>query len=265
MMRHRSLLVPCAMLLIALTGACDRTPEYVLSRSEMVDLMVDMHKAEGVVELNRSRYGSDSMRKVMKQSVLQRHGVTQERFDTSMVWYGHNLEKYIEVYDEVIARLESEVSEVDADQGGARISMAVVGDSADAWPESRMRRFFYGQPDDMVRFLLRRDENWESGDVYTWRFYLTNARAPLSYAIGTQYTDGTTDYLTGTTSSNGWNEIVMQLDTARVAQNVFGFASLSPNLLDAPYMDSISLVRTRLSRDAYNTSAIKTWTNRKPE
>ena len=259
MMRRRSLLIPAALALLAVAGACDRTPDYVLKKGQMVDLLTDIHKAEGVVELNRSRYGTDSMRKVMKQSVLMRHGVTQEQFDTSMVWYGHNIEKYIEVYDDVIARLEAEVAEVEADQGGARVDMAVVGDSADAWPESRMHRYFYGQPDAMVRFNLRRDENWESGDIYTWRFFISRMQSPLYYALATQYTDGTSDYVTGTVSGQGWNEIVMQLDTARTAQNVYGFATVSPGPAEAAYIDSISLVRTRFSPDHYARSHLRTY------
>ena len=260
MMRHRSLLVPASLTLLGVAGACDRTPDYVLKKKQMVDLLTDIHKAEGVVDLNRTRYGSDSMRKVMKQSVLLRHGVTQEQFDTSMVWYGHNIEKYIEVYDDVIARLESEVAEVDADQGGARVDMAVVGDSADAWPESRMHRYFYGQPDAMVRFNLRRDENWETGDIYTWRFYKSNMQSPLYYAIAAQYTDGTSDYMTGTTTGQGWSEIVMQIDTARTAQNVYGFATVSPAPGEAAYIDSIALVRTRFSPDHYDRASVRTYT-----
>ena len=65
----------------------------------------------------------------------------------------HNIERYIEVYDDVVARLESEVAEVDANRCGARVDMPVVGDSADAWPESRAYRYFYGQPDAMVRSI----------------------------------------------------------------------------------------------------------------
>ena len=258
-MRHRSLLVPASLILLGVAGACDRTPDYVLKK-QMVDLLTDIHKAEGVVDLNRTRYGSDSMRKVMKQSVLLRHGVTQEQFDTSMVWYGHNIERYIEVYDDVIARLESEVAEVDADQGGARVDMAVVGDSADAWPESRMHRYFYGQPDAMVRFNLRRDENWETGDIYTWRFYKSNMQSPLYYAIAAQYTDGTSDYMTGTTTGQGWSEIVMQIDTARTAQNVYGFATVSPAPGEVAYIDSIALVRTRFSPDHYDRASVRTYT-----
>lgn len=252
MMRRRSLLFPMALLLTMLVGACDRTPDYVIHKRQMVDLLVDLHKAEGVVELNRRVYNSDSMRKVMKQSVLLRHGVTQEQFDTSMVWYGRNIEKYIELYDDVIARIEAEIAEVDADQGGARVDMAVVGDSADAWPEARLHRFFYGQPDAIVRFNLRRDENWEKGDVYTWRFYMTVMHSPVRYTIAAQYTDGSTDYSQGSSTTRGWNEIVLPLDSSRTAQYVYGFATISPGVDEAAYIDSISLMRTRVYPDNYD-------------
>ena len=48
MMRHRSLLVPASLILLGVAGACDRTPDYVLKKKQMVDLLTDIHKAEGV-------------------------------------------------------------------------------------------------------------------------------------------------------------------------------------------------------------------------
>jgi hypothetical protein len=247
------------IVLLAVAVACDRTPDYVLKKSEMVDLLVDIHKAEGVIELNRAQYGSDSMRKVMKQSVLLRHGVTQEQFDTSLVWYGHNIEKYIEVYDDVIERLEKESSEIEVSEGAERVNVAVVGDSADAWPNAHMYRFFYGQPNSMLRFNLRRDENWEEGDKYTWRFYLSRIQTPLYYSLAAQYSDGTTDYMSGLSTSQGWNEFVLQLDSARVAQNVFGYISMMPMRTEVAYLDSITLVRTRFDSDRYVRGIVKTY------
>jgi hypothetical protein len=246
--------------LLAATAACDRTPDYVLKKSDMVDLLVDIHKAEGVIELNRSKYGTDSMRKVMKQSVLLRHGITQEQFDTSLVWYGHNIEKYIEVYDDVIERLEKENSEIEVGDGAERVNVAVVGDSADAWPGAQLYRFFYGQPSSMLRFNLRRDnENWEEGDKYTWRFFLSKVQTPLYYSLAAQYADGTTDYISGLSTAQGWNEFELQLDSARVAQIVYGYVSLTPMRTEVAYLDSITLVRTRFASDRYSRALIKTY------
>ena len=83
---------------------------------------------------------------------------------------------------------------------------------------------------------------------------------PLYYAIAAQYTDGTSDYMTGTTTGQGWSEIVMQIDTARTAQNVYGFATVSPAPGEAAYIDSIALVRTRFSPDHYDRASVRTYT-----
>lgn len=113
--------------------ACDRTPDYVIGPKEMTSLLVDIHKGESVIDLNRSAYSSDSMRKVVKQSIYAKHGVTAEQVDTSLVWYGHNVEKYIEIYDGVIEQLEKDIKNADVSSGGERLHLAVVGDSVDAW------------------------------------------------------------------------------------------------------------------------------------
>ena len=109
-----------------LFASCDRTPDYVIKPDDMASLLVDIHKGEGVVDLNSSAYRSDSARKVLKQSIYMRHGVTAEQVDTSLVWYGHNIEKYIEVYDKVIAQLEKELKDADVAASGEKVQLAVV-------------------------------------------------------------------------------------------------------------------------------------------
>lgn len=257
-----------ALALLALsmmTISCDKTPDYVIKSDDMVDLLVDIHKGESVIELNRSRYPGDSMRKVMKQSILLRHGVTQEQFDTSLVWYGHNIEKYIEVYDKVIEELEGEIKLADVSSDGTRVQMAVVGDSVDAWGDVRHRQFAYGEPSDIMKFNMRRDENWEKGDVYTWRFYVRKRTSPMTWTLAADYNDGSTDYTYGFVTSEGWNEVTFVTDTAKVTSNLYGTIMLEPAPFESTYVDSITLVRTRHKPAEYYRSNIRTSHNgRKP-
>lgn len=158
-------------------SSCDRTPDYVIKPDDMASLLVDIHKGEGVVDLNSSAYRNDSARKVLKQSIYMRHGVTAEQVDTSLEWYGHNIEKYIEVYDQVIEQLEKELKDADVAAAGEKVQLAAIGDSVDAWNDTRYRRFAYGSPADNLKFSFRRDENWEEGDVYTWRMFVSNRQS----------------------------------------------------------------------------------------
>ena len=245
--------------------SCDRTPDYVIKPDDMASLLVDIHKGEGVVDLNSSAYRSDSARKALKQSIYMRHGVTAEQFDTSLVWYGHNIEKYIEVYDMVIEQLEKELKDADVAAAGEKVQLAVIGDSVDAWNDARYRRFAYGYPSDNLKFSFRRDENWEDGDVYTWRMYVTNRLSPLRVTIGADYNDGTTDYVTSTVSSDGWNEIAFQSDTARSLRYVYGMMELDPKRGEIAYVDSITLVRTRFKPDSYYRGQVKHYSNGRKE
>ena len=79
-------------------SSCDRTPDYVIKPDDMASLLVDIHKGEGVVDLNSSAYRNDSARKVLKQSIYMRHGVTAEQVDTSLEWYGPVSYTHLDVY-----------------------------------------------------------------------------------------------------------------------------------------------------------------------
>ena len=105
-MKRFSPLLPLLCILL-LAAACDRRPDGVLGKEDMARLLADIHKAEIVAETNTRTY-NDSLKRVLRQSVYARHGVTTEDVDSSLSWYGYNMEKYLEVYDRVIEILEKE-------------------------------------------------------------------------------------------------------------------------------------------------------------
>ena len=81
--------------------ACNRTPDHVIKQDDMAELMADMQLANAIVDAKYEEYLNDSLKKVLKQSVLIKHNVSKEKFDTSLYWYGQNLDIYKEVYDNV--------------------------------------------------------------------------------------------------------------------------------------------------------------------
>ena len=228
-----------------LTVSCSDRPDYVLDKDDMASLLVDVHKGESMIDINHNQFSSDSMRKVMKQSVLDAHGVSQERWDSSLAYYGRNIEEYIELYDIVIEDLEKQLKSVNVTSGGENVQMAVVGDSADTWDQPRLRRFSPKQPLDIIKFNLRRDMNWDRGDVYTWNFKAVNGTVPISWTIVAEYSDGTSEYKSGTAPSSGWSNLVFHTDSARTTSVLRGVLRMLPGEGESVYLDSISLVRTR--------------------
>lgn len=242
--------------LVLMFTSCDRTPDHVIKPKEMAALLADIHKGEGVIDLQSSHYRNDSAKKVLRQSIFISHGVTQEDFDTSLVWYGHNMDSYKEVYEMVIKQLEDELSKADIAAEGESVQVSVVGDSVNVWGESPFRRFADGGPSDFVRFKFSSDENWEKGDTYMWKLFAHNHSLPMQWTLCADYNDGTTDYISSKFYGGGWQELKLYTDTAKVLRNVYGVLQYMSSKGEVAYLDSITLLRTRFSPDEYYRGAV---------
>lgn len=127
---------------MALT-ACNSTPDGVIPDDEMAELMADIHTAESVVDTERRVFATDSMRRLLKQSVIARYGYTMADFDSSLSYYGRNIDLYAKLYEDVITILDERIAEAESrsatDIAGGRqgstsdLDFSVDGDSVDVW------------------------------------------------------------------------------------------------------------------------------------
>ena len=234
---------------MVLCVGCNSTPGYVIPQDEMVKLLVDIHIGESVVETNREEYEIDSVKKALKQSIYLKHNVTQEQVDTSFIWYGQNIEEYIEVYDEVISMLEDGIRNVNVPVDN--MQFVVVGDSADAWPGLRYRQLTAVAPNKYLSFSINRDDNWVNGDVYEWKLKLMNNQSTINWTIAVDYTDGSSEYKNILVSQDGWQDITLYCDSTKTPSRVYGVASADLKSHERIYIDSISLIRTRLNPQMY--------------
>lgn len=99
--------------LVLVMGSCARRPEGVLSSREMVNVLVDIHRVDGLIQLKGWQYGHVEEVDALYQQVLQKHGLDQARFDSSLVWYTDHPVYFNRIYPKVVKRLESEKTDVD--------------------------------------------------------------------------------------------------------------------------------------------------------
>ena len=90
-------------------SACTVRPRSVLSQSEMVDVLVDLHKTEGILKVAGLNYGHQSEEVSYYLQVLDKHGITQAQFDSSLVWYTDNPRFFDKIYPKVVAELKKEL------------------------------------------------------------------------------------------------------------------------------------------------------------
>ena len=94
----------CAMLLVF--SGC--RPRGILSSGEMREVLVDLHKTDAMIQMaGLSMYDREG-KSVYYAQVLQRHGITQAQFDSSVVWYTAHPYLFNKIYPKVMADLEAE-------------------------------------------------------------------------------------------------------------------------------------------------------------
>lgn len=89
--------LPVVIILSLILASCSKTPGYVISEDKMAEILADIHTGEAVVESNSSSFRNDSTKRALLQSICMRHGVTTQELDTSLYWYGNNLQEYMKV------------------------------------------------------------------------------------------------------------------------------------------------------------------------
>ncbi|MDE6612241.1 MAG: DUF4296 domain-containing protein [Muribaculaceae bacterium] len=245
---RRSLSIYAIMLLAAVS--CSKTPKGIIPPEQMAQLMADIHTGEAVIELNRGEYRTDSMKQALKQSVYARHGVDAATVDSSYLWYGRNINSYLEVYDRTIEILEHRLIE-SGNRVAAEAALSVAGDSVDVWPYPRYVAVNDRMPSKTLAFSFARDENWKRGDMYVWRVKAINNPSNSRWSIVAEYSDGDVDYLSQEFSGDGWKEIVLYTDSLRDATRVYGhLLGANPHGTSLRF-DSIEMVRKRVDPSAY--------------
>ena len=104
-MKHNQTIVGF-ILAICFLSACNSRPSYVLSDAQMEDVLYDLYIAEVGMDENSYFFNNDSVRKQeLLSSVFKKHNITEQAFDTSLVWYNKNLDRYLRINTKVDGRL----------------------------------------------------------------------------------------------------------------------------------------------------------------
>ena len=289
-MRHFTLHISILMLLALAFSSCDRTPRGVLSKNEMANLIVDMQLADSYIDSHPADFPNDSTKMVLKQSIFKKHGITQQDYDSSLVWYAHNMEDYVKAYDKAVGKLKSKYDKLDKSRGGMDGSMAqdIAGaeqginvgepthnpvpvapagrprgghlkslstdsrsDTADLWQGRRNYVLYQGAKRGFICFDIPPDANHKAGDRYQLAYKLMRGANEFKVSLNVDYTDGTTSQITRGTNSDGWVTIDVQSDTARQVRRIYGYVSYDMKRGHTAYVDSLSLMRTRMNKGNY--------------
>lgn len=87
-------------------AACSKVPGRFLSEKKMTQVLLDMQLAESIISTDY-RSGSDDIEKeAIYRSIFAKHQIDEALYDSSLLWYGRNLDIYMRIYENVIKELK---------------------------------------------------------------------------------------------------------------------------------------------------------------
>ena len=253
---HKVLTLIAAIIVAVSFTCCDKAPSGVIKESDMVHVLADFAKAEALMQQNPELFPDDSSKLALKQSILKKYDADLEMYDSSLVWYAHNLKIYAQVHDKAIELLEKENNSknvqaagndmmVPGQQAGPnRHVFPTTGDSANMWKEPQQWILTNAMRSGHITFDYAPDKERKRGDKYTLGLKMYNGGNSINIMLAIDYKDGCTSYINRTAHVNGWSNYSIQADPSRVVERIYGYIKYKTNPRCVTFIDSTYLLRT---------------------
>lgn len=215
---------------IFMVAACTDAPRGVLSSQEMEDVLFDYHLTQGVIEqLTEEEKGENAQRYV--DAVFAKHGVTEQQFDSSMVWYFRDGRQLKDIYANVHKRFEAIDKELKLkNSSGSYAALPSHGDTANIWPGRRTLILRNTPLLCCERFNIMTDTTFHHGDKFL--FVMENKFTKgmseehdhyINVALTLQYADGTVGGDNRTVDLDGTFQYEIVADKEKDLKRMYGY------------------------------------------
>ncbi len=215
---------------VCLISSCNKRPEGVLGEREMIGLIADMEVAESYMQ-TQSIIGSRSdMKESLTEYVLNKHNITKAEFDSTMTWYGKNIDEYQKLYSKVDKELMKRQQKY---TGSDDIK------TNDLWQYSRHLVISEKGGGDNLAFSIPVSDV-DKGDKLIWKMRLrSNSNGNLLF--GVDYDNGTTSYISQNAMGNKKINLSLQTDTGKQVKRIYGYFRIDSKGEMPLWVDSISI------------------------
>lgn len=244
------LLVIVAMVIMVSCGK--QIPDDIIQPVEMENLLYDYHLA--ITMGNDLNYEERYKRELYKEYVFNKHGVTEELFDSSMVWYTRNSKELTEIYKKLQKRFEmaEDHMRTQLNRHSGQIEVSLSGDSVDVWSDRDLYWLTSSPLTNKLMFDLKADTTFHVNDVLNFSadfsFLTSEAKSPkVVAALNVVFKNDSMQSVTKVMDKSGYYELVLRPDSALEYKTINGFIYFSnPDSLDASaIIRNIRLMRYR--------------------
>ena len=187
--------------------------------------MCDIYIAQTIIDNNRTMFYDSARKADLLNTVLQKNKVNKAVFDSSLVWYSDNLEKYIKVNERVMRRYDRMTETLKTEQAeNAKNKLPEEPEPAVRYPV-KDKAFFLKKTDlPQNVYLFRADTVFqEYGGTYNLRFNVMGLPTEIRPAV-TFYLQGpdTTIVRGDSIRGNGFFTLTVGVFPARKIDQLYG-------------------------------------------
>ena len=162
--RMKKLLIPFILLGMMIESCGKQIPDDIIQPAEMENILYDYHLSVSLgYDLPNK---TDVQREALKNYALEKHHVTRELFDSSMVWYTRHANFLHEIYsqlDKRYAMLETRMK-TQLNERNGQIQVSLSGDSVDVWSDRDIYWLSTSRLTSKVTFNLKADTTFRKFD-----------------------------------------------------------------------------------------------------
>ena len=214
--------------------ACSRVPKGIIPERKMQQLLTDIHLVEAIINMEPSAYLGNEEKKALYQSVFDKHRVTEAVYDSSLIWYGKNLDVYMQVYNMALADVNKRIEKIGLIEPD--IVYMPNKDSVDIWSIGKYHEFSPVSLSNTVIFNFQEREEYNSGSIFVLGMHVWGLASgllpPIEVHINAEQRD-TTITIKNTINNDGYHEMILQSIPTMKVRQVYGYIRFNGSTL--PY------------------------------
>lgn len=246
------------MALVLMTGCGKQIPGDIIQPQKMENVLYDYHLTIGM-----TNHLKNTEKEAYKKYIFQKYQVTEETFDSSMVWYTREAQELAAIYDRLEKRFKREHSHAEAMlkiREGESISITSPGDTVNIWNDNEMIWMTEAPLMKRFTFEFKTDSNFHPRDKFLWDMdfhFFAKGKAILGMSV--TYENDSVVGETRQISQSGRHSISLTTDSAYQMKTMNGFIYIPNDSLQNPniLINNIKLMRYhREQTDSVSTDSI---------
>ena len=235
------------LIIICLSVSCSRVPKDVISEKKMRKVLYDMQMAEAMVSVEFEQYRTTDAKQKLYDAVFDKYGITQAQYDSSLIWYGENMDLYMSIYNLVLKDIQKNIDLLGDVRQDPLSGEASAKDTLDIWIQNNSFVFTHGASFAQLDFNIKPQIPYSQGSIYKLSFniwgVLPSMRDKPSVKLSVVQGD-TILNVNREIPTDGYQETTLKTLDARQVNRIFGYVFINnAEKFHRIYLDDIQLMK----------------------